>query len=153
MGVLGLLESRHLRQNFLDRTEQGLRDQSRLMAELIAPNLQPQRSVELNQQIKHLGQLLGCRVTVVKADGTVIADNEADPATMENHRLRPEIAAAVSQGEGSSVRESATVRDGMLYVARRLDSPEAPPHLLRLAVHLRQLDRELAVLYGRLATT
>ena len=152
--VPGAFEARQLRDTYLERTGQALRDNARLMAELVGPNLGPDRQPELARQVKALGEALGCRVTVVAADGRVVADNEADPAAMENHRLRPEIVAAVSQGEGVSTRTSATVNEGMLYYARRVGGGGDggnPPHYLRLAVHLRQLHAELRVLYTRLA--
>lgn len=152
MVILGFLEVRRLRESYLERTQQSLRDESRLLAEIISPMLKPDRQAELNQQVKRLGASLGCRITVIKSDGVVVADNEADPATMENHRQRPEIMVAISNGEGVSVRDSATVHEGLLYFASRIDGGDAGQHYLRLSVHLRQLNDELQVLYGRLAT-
>ena len=37
----------------------------------------------------------GVRVTVITANGQVLADSEVDPRTMENHSDRPEIRAAI----------------------------------------------------------
>jgi two-component system phosphate regulon sensor histidine kinase PhoR len=152
MTILGFLEVRRLRDSFVERKQQSLREQSRLMSEIVTPMLTADRRDDLNQQVKRLGASLGCRVTVIKSDGTVIADNEADPATMENHRQRPEIIQAISNGEGVSVRDSTTVHEPLLYFASRLDGGAASPHYLRMSVHLRQLNDELMVLYGRLAT-
>jgi two-component system phosphate regulon sensor histidine kinase PhoR len=152
MSILGFVEARRLRESYLERTQQSLRNNVRLMAEIITPLLKMDRNADLNRQIKRLGASLGYRVTILKSDGVVIADNEADSATMENHGSRPEIIQAVSNGEGISVRESATVHAAMLYFASRIDGGDAGPHYLRLSVHLRQLDDELKVLYGRLAS-
>jgi two-component system, OmpR family, phosphate regulon sensor histidine kinase PhoR len=57
------------------------------------------------------------RVTVVAADGTVLADSHNDPARMENHAKRPEVAAALAGQTGSDVRLSATERIEQMYVA------------------------------------
>jgi two-component system, OmpR family, phosphate regulon sensor histidine kinase PhoR len=57
------------------------------------------------------------RVTVVAADGAVLADTRNNPATMENHAGRPEIAAALAGRVGTAERESATERTHELYVA------------------------------------
>lgn len=57
------------------------------------------------------------RMTVVAADGTVIADTQADPATMENHATRPEIAAALAGRVGYATRDSRTQNVRQLYVA------------------------------------
>jgi two-component system phosphate regulon sensor histidine kinase PhoR len=57
------------------------------------------------------------RVTLIAPDGTVLGDSSADWRTMENHKGRPELAAALADGWGSSQRYSATLRVRMLYVA------------------------------------
>ncbi len=44
------------------------------------------------------------RVTWVDTDGTVLYDNQADPATMENHGDRVEIQEAMRGSQGSAVR-------------------------------------------------
>ena len=40
----------------------------------------------------------GVRVTVITADGVVLADSQSDPQTMENHAGRPEIRDALAKG-------------------------------------------------------
>lgn len=57
------------------------------------------------------------RMTIVAADGRVLADSDNDPATMGNHRNRPEIAEALAGRTGVSRRVSATERVEQLYVA------------------------------------
>ncbi len=59
----------------------------------------------------------GVRITVIAADGTVLADSEGDPALMENHRRRPEVAAALEGRTGTSVRWSSTLERDLVYVA------------------------------------
>lgn len=61
------------------------------------------------------------RVTWVDGDGTVLFDNQADPATMENHAGREEIIEALATGRGESVRHSATLSLRTVYSARRLE--------------------------------
>src|SRR5690606_25817844 len=57
------------------------------------------------------------RITAISADGTVIADSEADPAQMENHAGRPEFAEALAGREGVATRRSDTIGVEFLYVA------------------------------------
>lgn len=59
----------------------------------------------------------GLRITLVEKDGSVIFDNEADSAQMENHGNRPEITEAFSQGEGQDVRRSETLDRSTFYYA------------------------------------
>jgi two-component system phosphate regulon sensor histidine kinase PhoR len=57
------------------------------------------------------------RITIVAADGTVLADSAQDASTMENHATRPEIAAALRGSVGSATRRSATLGTEQMYVA------------------------------------
>lgn len=60
------------------------------------------------------------RITLIDQDGTVLYDNKADPATMENHSDRPEFQEAIQSGVGDSTRFSNTLTTEMLYSAKRL---------------------------------
>ncbi len=57
------------------------------------------------------------RVTVIDSTGTVLADSEADPATMENHATRPEFAQALQGQVGTATRSSHTLGLEFLYEA------------------------------------
>ena len=70
------------------------------------------------------------RITWVASDGTVLFDNQADEATMENHLQRAEIREALRSGSGESIRYSATLSVTELYYALRLKDGS----VLRLAV-------------------
>ena len=66
------------------------------------------------------GRALGRRVTLVRLDGSVIGDSEFDDeglAGLQNHLLRPEVAAALTGGVGTSRRPSPSTGDEELYVA------------------------------------
>ena len=62
----------------------------------------------------------GDRVTLVAPDGTVLFDNRASAAGMENHADREEIRQALETGRGQAVRRSATISTRTVYVAHRL---------------------------------
>jgi two-component system phosphate regulon sensor histidine kinase PhoR len=57
------------------------------------------------------------RLTIVAANGKVLADSQSNPATMENHGQRPEIRAALAGRIGSDRRVSKTQGIEELYVA------------------------------------
>jgi two-component system phosphate regulon sensor histidine kinase PhoR len=63
------------------------------------------------------GQAAGARATIIDAQGKVLADSEAEAATMENHARRPEFAAALRGEIGSDTRTSRTIGVPFLYVA------------------------------------
>lgn len=70
------------------------------------------------------------RVTLIRRDGTVQYDNEADPSTMENHSNREEVEEAVKSGSGHSIRKSETMTRETIYFAQKLDDGT----ILRVAV-------------------
>jgi len=57
------------------------------------------------------------RMTIVAADGSVLADSDENPAVMENHADRPEIATALAGEVGTDRRTSATQGSEQVYVA------------------------------------
>mgnify|MGYP000982999441 CR=1 FL=1 len=61
------------------------------------------------------------RITWIDSDGTVLYDSIADPGTMENHKDREEVKAAMSQGIGESSRYSNTLSEKTTNYAIRLD--------------------------------
>ncbi|MGI5963018.1 MAG: ATP-binding protein [Lawsonibacter sp.] len=61
------------------------------------------------------------RITWIAQDGTVLYDNVADPATMENHADREEIREALLGSQGTARRDSTTLSEKTFYVARRLE--------------------------------
>lgn len=88
------------------------------------------------------------RVTLVSPDGTVTYDSGADAAELPNHADRPEVAAALAEGEGSSERSSDTVGYMSLYEAVRLESGEVVRLSVDRAGVVAFLFQDLAMLCG-----
>ena len=61
------------------------------------------------------------RITLVSADGTVLADTKAIVEELENHADRKEIKDALEKGSGTSSRHSETLMQKTLYYAERLE--------------------------------
>ena len=61
------------------------------------------------------------RITLVSADGTVLADTQADTDELDNHADRKEIKDAIKNGSGTSSRYSDTLMQKTLYYAQKLD--------------------------------
>ncbi|MHC1786116.1 MAG: ATP-binding protein [Christensenellales bacterium] len=60
------------------------------------------------------------RVTWIGSDGKVLYDSLQQADSLPNHLDRPEVGQALSQGSGSAVRYSDTLREEMVYFAWRL---------------------------------
>ena len=69
------------------------------------------------------------RITWIADDGTVLFDNKANEAEMENHLEREEITEALKTGKGKSTRYSDTLMSRQLYCAQKLSDGS----LLRLS--------------------
>jgi two-component system phosphate regulon sensor histidine kinase PhoR len=86
-------------------------------AEGFALRIQNDRQHSLQQIADEEARITETRATIIARDGTVLADTEADPRTMENHAGRPEVAAALKGEKGTATRLSHTVGVEFLYVA------------------------------------
>ncbi len=99
----------------------------------------------LQQMATEEARITETRVTIIARDGTVLADSEADPKTMENHAGRPEIAAALSGKIGSSTRLSHTVGVEFLYLA-----VPSGDKVVRLAYPLASIQQHIASIRSNL---
>lgn len=63
----------------------------------------------------------GLRITLITEDGKVLYDSMMDEDSMESHEDRPEVKNAVKEGNGTSVRWSASSSKHTLYYAERLE--------------------------------
>jgi two-component system phosphate regulon sensor histidine kinase PhoR len=84
---------------------------------LLAQRVQSEKGPSLQQIAKEAAQASDARATIIDSTGRVLADSEADPATMENHATRPEFIDAFKKQEGDAIRHSRTVGIDFLYVA------------------------------------
>ncbi len=83
----------------------------------------------------------GARLTIVSADGTVLADSDEPAEKMENHGGRPEIREALRAGRGSAVRHSDTLGRDLVYLALRLHNAPLPsPVVVRLSIPVKRVD-------------
>jgi two-component system phosphate regulon sensor histidine kinase PhoR len=96
------------------------------------PPEKPEAAAALQTWVQHIAAS-GARVTVVTAEGLVLADSQSDPQTMENHAARPEIVQAFAEGSGRSIRHSATLHRDLVYLAVR-QGPAGKKYVLRFAL-------------------
>lgn len=105
-------------------------------------------SERLQTRVRELGRVIQTRITLIDMDGDVLADSTqstlAQVSKMENHKDRLELVLAASEGHGTSRRVSPTLGEPMLYVALRLDSGDEPIGLVRTAVPMTAVLKEVA---------
>ena len=93
----------------------------------------------LDSLCRTLADQLGVRITVIAQDGTVIGDSDEPATQLENHGLRPEVIAALSNGAGSAVRYSTSVKRDLLYRAYR-DTAGDKQRIVRVAVSFSEVQ-------------
>jgi two-component system, OmpR family, phosphate regulon sensor histidine kinase PhoR len=112
----------------------------------------PGQPENLAPLLEWVGQMAasGVRVSVITADGRVLADSQSDPQTMENHATRPEIEEAMAKGDGRSIRRSVSLNRDLLYYAVRQNTLAGTPIVLRFALPLEAVDEVLSSFRRRL---
>jgi two-component system phosphate regulon sensor histidine kinase PhoR len=113
-----------IRRNLIDKTH------------LFAQRVQAERARPLMELARQEAAAADARATIIDSTGKVLADSDADPATMENHATRPEFVAALAGRVGSSIRFSHTLSIDFMYVAAPI-----PGGAVRLAYPLAAIQR------------
>ncbi|MBD0316329.1 MAG: HAMP domain-containing protein [Nitrospiraceae bacterium] len=121
---------------------------------LLLASASGQDPAQLQGVVRELSERAAARVTVISADGTVLADSavpESNLAAIENHRSRPEIQQAATHGHGQDIRASHTTGERTLYRAITMTGrPGMPPIFIRVGQPMVLLDREIAQLQQNL---
>jgi two-component system phosphate regulon sensor histidine kinase PhoR len=155
---LGLYVLNKVEGDFRENIEADLASQAQMVENLVRPLTdEGTPSATFDQLAKQLGAQTGTRITIIGADGTVLGDSEADPATMDNHLNRPEVQEAIRTGQGESERRSATLGIQFTYVATRITVNDTLAGIVRVArptasVNASVTDITRSILIALLAT-
>lgn len=132
--------------------------QTRITEELVSTYYRtPENRLELNEKVKEMRSQIGLRITVITAEGSVIADSYESINGLDNHRNRPEVQDALSGKTGSSIRFSNTMKENLLYTAVPLTEQGKIVGAVRLASSLAPIEANFAnvrsVLFAAFAIT
>lgn len=130
-----------------DQARHNLLTQARLTARELSGRLPLPRRENIDPLCKELGRVTQSRITIVAPDGRVLGDSEENPDLMENHKDRPEIAAALKGGTGASIRFSATMRCNLMYLAIPARPGTETAAVVRTALPLSAVDLTLRAVY------
>ncbi|OQW31523.1 MAG: hypothetical protein A4E19_07885 [Nitrospira sp. SG-bin1] len=156
--VAGVMTVQSLEQRYLTQFSDALEVKTKLVEHgfqplFLASSSHPTPS-SLQETARDLGGRASARVTLVAADGVVLADSavrDADLSAVENHLMRPEIQQALSTGHGRDIRSGHTTGERTMYHAVLLrPSQTASPLVVRVSLPMVLLDRELAEIQQRL---
>jgi two-component system, OmpR family, phosphate regulon sensor histidine kinase PhoR len=138
--------SHSIKQFLLNQTENELKDQALMTESRVWEYLLPVDRAGIQQFCRESGQSVTTRMTIILPDGEVVGDSDENPAFMDDHRRRPEVAAALTGQVGTSVRFSGTVSQNMMYLAIPLQRDNDIVAVLRTAKPITVIEEELNVL-------
>lgn len=158
MLIAGVMTVQSLEQRYLTQFGDDLEAKTKLVEYGFQPLFRLSSSYptpsSLQETARDLGSRASARVTLVATDGTVLADSavrDADLSSVENHKSWPEIQQALSTGQGRDIRSRHTTGERTMYRAILMrPSQDAPPLVVRVALPMLILDREIAELRQRL---
>lgn len=134
-----------IQKHYMSTLTNTLKNSALMAKRAVLPLLDTDRLRDLDAVVKALGTETGTRLTVIDGSGRVLADSEQDATTMENHKDRPEFAAALEGDVGSIKRYSSTANQDMLYVAVPIErSHRQIVGALRTSFSLRSINGLLA---------
>jgi len=144
LALLALILIQLLRTTYVRTLEAGLAGQARLVATITGDPPATAPSAALASMVDQLHEQLGARVTLIAADGTVLADSFQSPSANGNLLDRPEVRDALALGQGANERNSVATGDEMFYVAVPFGPLGKPRGVARVGVPLTQIAQAQA---------
>ncbi len=142
--VSGVLVTSRVEEDLRAEVERGLQVSAELLAEVSEGRLEGPADDAFERRVRDLGSRIGVRLTVVRADGIVVADSEEDPSRMGDHGARPEILEARDRGSSFVTRRSDTVGTVMTYAALSIRRDGRVVGFARAALPLTYVEERLA---------
>ena len=138
---------------FLETSQRELMVKASLMQDRFARALYVDglSSQHIDSLCKNLGEQIQTRITVILHSGEVIGDSFARVETMENHRKRPEIKAALSGEKSMAVRYSPTLDKNMMYLALPIVYNRSEFAVIRTAVSISDIDAKIEAMRNSIA--
>jgi two-component system, OmpR family, phosphate regulon sensor histidine kinase PhoR len=147
---LGVFTSMRIESYFKER----LVDELSRQADLVFFILQKDSTdtfLQVDEQVKLIGGLEHLRITLIDAQGNVLADSDIpllEIASVKNHMDRPEVQRAKQYGIGHDIRHSATVGHDFLYMAKIVKESSKRNSLqklqyIRLSVPLEDVQNQI----------
>ncbi|HOV91054.1 MAG TPA: ATP-binding protein [Syntrophorhabdaceae bacterium] len=135
-----LIAFKTIKSHYITTFTDDLKNMNLLLRPGITDLLKNNKIKDMDDFVKSFKHSVNMRITVIDNQGTVLADSEKDPQTMENHRMRPEFIDAISGDTGKSIRFSITVEEKMLYVSVPIIVDNKISGVLRISAYLKDIE-------------
>lgn len=148
LGIIltGLLSLSFIRISYIDKIEEMLLTNSKLINSLVEDRINSKEvdEIDFSNLAYEYGGKINTRITFVDINGRVIGDSEIKPSNLnsvENHKNRPEIKKAFQGEIGKSKRYSTTIDTDYFYVAIPIMENDQIVGATRLAYPLDEINR------------
>ncbi|KPK76503.1 MAG: hypothetical protein AMJ89_04060 [candidate division Zixibacteria bacterium SM23_73] len=143
LSIAGVLIFSSERKRSLSQLEKSMLSQTQLLSNIFAFPLVGNLDItRMDSLADELGQKIEGRITIIDRDGRVVADSYQSGENllrMDNHKNRPEVASALQDETGKSIRFSYTIKADMLYLASPISMEGKIIGVARVALPLTEL--------------
>ncbi len=115
--TVGVLVVRGFERDLTEQIQGSLHAEALLLQEIARPYVDAPPDSAFQHRVWMLGSRADTRMTVIDADGRVLADSRENPSAMDNQRTRPEIVGALTKGVGVARLYSSSFGGTAMYVA------------------------------------
>jgi two-component system phosphate regulon sensor histidine kinase PhoR len=115
--LVGVFSVRGFERDLTRQIQSSLHSEALLLNDIALPYVALPPDSAFQHRVWALGARAETRLTVIAADGRVLADSREDPAAMDNQRTRPEIGQALATGLGVATLSPSASDHTAMYVA------------------------------------
>ena len=130
-----------------DTLKAALKNQAITLQQFAIPHIR-KNTLVTDKDLRKFTLGIDYKVTLINAEGKVLADNRESAYLMNDHSKRPEILEAQANGFGTSERFNQTTKQNMLYAALMID--QDTKGFIRLAIPIKKINKQLKQLRSQI---
>lgn len=117
LSLLGIILLNYFRDYTMQQEKNALILNAQIIETSLEDSLYSKDVAGLHTTLQEIHEETSLRVTVIDADGTVLADTADPEQSMSNHLDREEVQQAMTEPYGLAIRQSETLHENLMYVA------------------------------------
>ena len=117
LSLLGIILLNYFRDYTMQQEKNALILNAQIIETSLEDSLYSRNVAGLHTTLQEIHEETSLRVTVIDADGTVLADTADPNQSMSNHLDREEVQQAMTESYGLAIRQSETLHENLMYVA------------------------------------
>ena len=148
IAIVGMLVARHTSQTIHGTVRDTLQTRAFLLRQLALQVLDASDPQSFSPDLRSLGAAIGTQITIIRPNGTVVADSEDDPSRLQNYARRPEIVAAHQRDTtGTDIRIGPRLGESTMYLAQPVRRQDELLGYIRTAMPLTILQERLLYIW------